>query len=630
MTCNIYSENYIESKMATIIPTIGSCGNKITAGEKRLARILESNLSNNCTCWYDIPTGDKQVHPDFIILDPQRGLLFIEVKDWFITKIKSANKTHIIYETSDGDIPLSNPLEQVRQYSYGAINYLKRDPQLIQTNERYKGQFCAPYGHGVYLSNITRKNLDKYFSDSDIFPSDIVICKDEITEFMSSEEISLRLFTIIKHSFPGKMSKKQIDRIRWHLYPEVRITHTQNKIKPTANEEYTLKTPNIIKIMDTQQELLARSLGEGHRVIHGVAGSGKTLILLYRCLHLAMNSELNKPILVVCYNIILAQKLKSLINSQKLSVPVEITNYHAWCYKQAKTRNILPNYSNNFVENLESVISTGFQNKVIESEQYSAVLIDEGHDFKQEWLRVLSGMVDAETNYLLFLYDDAQSIYQKKSHLDFTLSSVDIKAQGRTTILDINYRNTQQILHFATSIAFNYLNEHVNDNLKYHKPDAGGLCGQYPTMREFNNHQQEITHTINWLQNERQKGINWSDMAILCPSTSHLSDKLIKDLVDAQIPYYLIATKDDKKRYSPQGNFISIIPLPSSKGLEFHSVAVIDSSNIMGSRDDLSDDIKRLYVGFTRATNNLLVTLHQKNILSEHLTSTYNQLSRDV
>ncbi|HIB9563452.1 TPA: hypothetical protein ACWYK4_005535, partial [Klebsiella pneumoniae] len=56
------------------------------------------------------------------------------------------------------------------------------------------------------------------------------------------------------------------------------------------------------------------------------------------------------------------------------------------------------------------------------------------------------------------------------------------------------------------------------------------------------------------------------------------------------------------------------------------SVAVIDSSNIMGNSDDLSDEIKRLYVGFTRATNNLLVTLHQKNVLSRHLTSTYNQI----
>ncbi|EMI5804539.1 3'-5' exonuclease [Klebsiella aerogenes] len=616
--------------MATIIPTIGSCGNKITAGEKRLARILESNLSGNCTCWYDIPTGEKQTHPDFIIMDPQRGLLFIEVKDWYVSKIKSANKTQVIYETSNGDIPLTNPIEQVRQYSYGAINYLKRDPQLIQNDDRYKGQFCAPYGHGVYFSNITRKQLDKYFLDSDIFPSDIVICKDEITEFMSSEEISLRLFSLIKHSFPKGISKHQIDRIRWHLYPEIRITHALDKIENTPAKTYVLKTPNILKIMDTQQELLARSLGEGHRVIHGVAGSGKTLILLYRCLHLAKDNELNKPILVVCYNIMLAQKLKSIINNHRLNVPIEITNFHAWCYKQAKIKNILPNSKYNFVENLEQAVITGFQNRTIEAEQYSAVLIDEGHDFKQDWLKILSGMVDSKTNYLLFLYDDAQSIYQKKSSLDFTLSSVDIKAQGRTTILDINYRNTQQILHFATSITFDYLNAHIDDKFKYHKPDAGGLTGKYPIMFSFDTHQQEIIHTIKWLNQQHQKGVSWNDMAILCPSTAHLSNELVNELIQSQIPYYFISNQDDKKNYSPQRNFVSIIPLPSSKGLEFHSVAVIDSSNIMGNEDDLSDELKRLYVGFTRATNNLLVTLYQKNILSRHLISTYNRLSEDV
>ncbi|MCC7082643.1 MAG: hypothetical protein IT530_18425, partial [Burkholderiales bacterium] len=42
------------------------------------------------------------------------------------------------------------------------------------------------------------------------------------------------------------------------------------------------------------QEQLARSLGEGHRVIHGVAGSGKTMILGYRCVRLAAVLEKRK------------------------------------------------------------------------------------------------------------------------------------------------------------------------------------------------------------------------------------------------------------------------------------------------------------------------------------------------
>jgi superfamily I DNA and RNA helicase len=53
--------------------------------------------------------------------------------------------------------------------------------------------------------------------------------------------------------------------------------------------------------MDLQQEILARNFGEGHRVIHGVAGSGKTLILAYRCQYLAQQQP--KPILVLCFNV---------------------------------------------------------------------------------------------------------------------------------------------------------------------------------------------------------------------------------------------------------------------------------------------------------------------------------------
>jgi len=57
--------------------------------------------------------------------------------------------------------------------------------------------------------------------------------------------------------------------------------------------------------MDLQQEQLARSLGVGHRAIHGVAGSGKTMILGYRAEYLAKaaaGADADKPVLVLCYN----------------------------------------------------------------------------------------------------------------------------------------------------------------------------------------------------------------------------------------------------------------------------------------------------------------------------------------
>lgn len=153
-----------------------------------------------------------------------------------------------------------------------------------------------------------------------------------------------------------------------------------------------------------------------------------------------------------------------------------------------------------------------------------------------------------QNNTLLFLYDDAQSIYQKKKALDFTLSSVGIKAQGRTTILNINYRNTQQILHFASSIAFNYLNNHIEDALKYQQPDSGGIAGSYPELTCFDNQDEEITHILNWVIEQHQRGIPWFDIAILCPSTYSIKDVLGPQLTARNIPYQMIITSADKKK----------------------------------------------------------------------------------
>lgn len=615
--------------MAMIIPTISSCSERIMAGEKRLARLLEGGLSEQCTCWYDTRMGDKDDHPDFVILSPNKGLLFIEVKDWFITKIKSANKTHINYETKNGIEPLKNPLEQVRQYTFNIVNSLKKDPLLRQQQGDHEGGFVMPYGYGVYLSNITRAQLEKSFLPeelNEILPASQVICKDELTEFMTRVQISARLESLLKHRFVHHTTPQQLDRIRWHLYPDARINSSVTRVEL---DNFTLHTPDIVCMMDTKQEQLARSMGTGHRVIHGVAGSGKTLILLHRCIELANNIENTKPILVVCYNITLAKKLKAQLEQHTLRLPVDVTHFHAWCYQQLNAHRRLPPRSKNFIELMENALTVAFEEGVIKSEQYSAVLIDEGHDFKPEWLRILAKMPDNKDSALLFLYDDAQSIYQKKKALDFTLSSVDIKAQGRTTILDTNYRNTRQILHFASSVAFNYLNNHIEASLKYQQPAAGGLPGKYPALVSFDNQDEEITHVLDWVTEQRQQGVAWSEIAILCPSTYSISGMLAPRLEARKIPYQMIVSSDDKKHWSPQNDFLCVMPLPSSKGLEFNSVAIMDAAKERDS-EDLSDDIKRLYVGFTRARQNLLVTMHGTGSLRDHLVETWEKSVKTV
>jgi hypothetical protein len=43
--------------------------------------------------WHNLPMGPRGRHPDFVIVHPANGLLVLEVKDWRLDTIVSANKS---------------------------------------------------------------------------------------------------------------------------------------------------------------------------------------------------------------------------------------------------------------------------------------------------------------------------------------------------------------------------------------------------------------------------------------------------------------------------------------------------------------------------------------------------------
>jgi superfamily I DNA/RNA helicase len=107
------------------------------------------------------------------------------------------------------------------------------------------------------------------------------------------------------------------------------------------------------------------------------------------------------------------------------------------------------------------------------------VLVDEGHDFEPEWLKLVAQMVHPESNPLLVLYDDAQSINRKKARLGFSFAEVGIQARGRTTILRLNYRNTAQIMALACEFARDLLSakEAEEDAIPLVAPQSAGRSG---------------------------------------------------------------------------------------------------------------------------------------------------------
>lgn len=586
--------------MAILIPSLGSCTFD-SGGERRLAERLESKLEDDYLCWYNVALGPLALHPDFIVFHPRRGLLILEVKDWRTRTILAADRQKFTIETARGPTVVENPLEQARHYAHAATDVLQRDPQLVFSSGREAGKLMFPWSYGVVLPNLTRKQFDEG-GLGEVIPPNRVICQDEMLEGVEAEAFQQRLWEMFSVRFHGALSLPQIDRIRWHLFPEVRIQPAQADMF-AADEP----PPDLMRVMDLQQEQLARSLGEGHRVIHGVAGSGKTLILGYRAEHLAQVCA--KPILILCYNESLARRIGSTMRAKGLAEKVHVHHFHQWCRAQLSAFNVdLPKRSGDldtfFAEMVDCVIRA-VERGQIPAAQYDAILIDEGHDFRPEWFKLVVQMVDPKTNSLLVLYDDAQSIYGDEKRKKFSFKSVGIQAKGRTTILRINYRNTDAILRFARDVAQSILtpSEADEDGVPLLVPQSAGRTGAEPQVINLPTLKDEAEFVVKRLKDAHRAGTPWREMAVIYREYER-DAKLIRKLLPAHgVP--LVYFKD--ATYASKEDKVTLITMHSCKGLEFPLVVIPGADRIKSAGELSPHEAKLLYVAMTRATRELVV-----------------------
>ncbi|MFC6281671.1 MULTISPECIES: DEAD/DEAH box helicase [Polaromonas] len=592
----------------------------MTGGERRLAERLEQKLDDDYLLWYDVPIGLKHLHPDFVVMHPRRGLLILEVKDWSTSTIQHANKQSW-QVFIDGMLKTQpNPAEQARQYAHAVVDALKRDPQLVHADGKYQGGLAFPWSYGVVFPNMTRKQFTDGQLDQIIEPHQ-VICSDEMLERVDAEELQSRLWDMFPFMMRGVMSLPQLDRVRWILFPEVRV-QTSGVLFDDSNEDAEL--PDIMRVMDLQQEQLARSLGDGHRVIHGVAGSGKTMILGYRAEYLAQAStSSSKPILILCFNEPLGVKLHSVMDAKGLSGTVHVRHFHKWCYDQLKySGQAMPPQGPKFSEELVDRVIRAVDRKHIPSSQYQAVLIDEGHDFAPEWLKLVTQMVDPTTNSLLLLYDDAQSIYERSRKKNFSFKSVGVQAQGRTTILKINYRNTKQILQTASLIAADLLtaDDKDDDGIPLLKPISCGRDGQTPLIIHLPTLRDEANKIAELLSDAHKEGHAWGDMAIICRHYS-VMEECASALARRKLPYQVRKSSGD---FKPNVDTIKVITMHACKGLEFPVVALAGIGKMPDAGEDVSEEARLFYVAATRATHSLLVTVSGVADFGQKLITNYS------
>jgi len=618
--------------MATLIPSRASSAGRMTSGERRFSQRLEEKLDDEYLCWYDVPIGPRHRHPDFIVLHPYRGLLVLEVKDWKLDTIAELDRDTAVLHTERGREVTSNPLRQARDICIEVGKLMLKDTALrFAEGHKYAGKLIMPWGFGVVLSNITRAQFD----DAELghaIPGHSVICRDEMTESADTEAFQKRLWDMFPAPFNCQLTLPQIERVRWHLFPQLRIAPPEQVQLFTSQPDARITIPDLIKVMDLQQEQLARSLGDGHRVIHGVAGSGKTMILGYRCVEMAKRQ--GKPVLVLCYNKTLAGRLEHIIHAHGVQDRVSVRHFHGWCGEQLKAYGLKPPprqaSPQEYLDALVSKVIAAVDSQQIPRAQYAAVMIDEGHDFAPEWLQLVTQMVDPETNSLLLLYDDAQTIYSAGGRRKFSFASVGIQAKGRTTILRLNYRNTLEILATAKAFAQELLTgeDADEDNVPVVAPESAGRRGAVPELIQANNIWDEARVIAQRIHEATRDGATANDFAVLCRSKA-LATHIASRLTASGLPVVL-ADEANKRNLFDGDPSVKVLTMHSSKGLEFESVFIPGVCEI-GQRtqsdvEETKQEAKLLYVAMTRALGSLTMLHHGNTPLTERIGQAVDQI----
>jgi len=169
----------------------------------------------------------------------------LEVKDWKPSSVKSINKERVELQTAQGRKTVANPFVQVRQAAFNGINPLQKDP-LLQACGEHKGKLVTPYGWGVVFTNINRAQIENAIPEEqrvNLLPDHLTIYKDEMKESADAEKFQQSLWGMFNYQFKDKLTLPQLDRIRWHLFPEVRIaTPTQSSFFDNSPVEETEST----------------------------------------------------------------------------------------------------------------------------------------------------------------------------------------------------------------------------------------------------------------------------------------------------------------------------------------------------------------------------------------------------
>ncbi|HXE71179.1 MAG TPA: 3'-5' exonuclease [Candidatus Nitrosotenuis sp.] len=237
------------------------------------------------------------------------------------------------------------------------------------------------------------------------------------------------------------------------------------------------------------------------------------------------------------------------------------------------------------------------------------IIVDEVQDLKPQEILLLAELAGPGPDALTLVGDAGQRIYPG----GFSLRSLGVETRGRSYVLRLNYRTTEQIRRFADGI----LDEQVDDM------DEGGESrrgtrslrrGPCPQVKAFANRAAQSDFVVQEVRQSLAEGLTSEEIAVFA-RTGDLLDPLERALKQAGIPTHRLARKSE----AAEG--VQLGTMHRAKGLEFKKVFVVDvSANFLphpaatenagdpaDQAEALENERRLLYVSLTRARDEVFV-----------------------
>jgi len=250
--------------------------------------------------------------------------------------------------------------------------------------------------------------------------------------------------------------------------------------------------------------------------------------------------------------------------------------------------------------------------------KYEHIIVDEGQDFSDNAYRLLRALAGPERENDIFIVGDShQRIYRNRP----TLSKCGINIRGRSRILKINYRTTEEIRKYAfallNGISFDDLDEGT---------DSGDRCqslthGEKPAVMIFKNANEEMKFLTDEIKNLQEKGVSLANICVVA-RTKKLVEDYIAQFTKAGIRSYSIKrNKTDDRNYDG----LRVATMHRVKGLEFQYVFVaavnnrivplasaINHTDAISEAETMTSEKCLLYVALTRAQKGAYISGYGK------------------